>query len=237
LIIVSHPLQPGAVLKITNLKKQISCSFQVVTRVSISLSGSPEWGVKSLEPDVEIWGVYFPTRAEEPPAADVIHILLECQECFSREMAALKVQQYRRLLAQSSLPRPCPKCSATRNWKPGFVEVELDEVLPSLPVAAASESTPQKGADRRLDKRLVAKLPLGLMLPDGREEIGTTENLSRSGLCFACNLAMQKGDRVYVTIGLDSPGEERDIPARIMWRRPSASEGKSLYGVRLEKGE
>jgi hypothetical protein len=143
------------------------------------LSGTPEWGVKSLQPDVEIWGVYFPTRAEEPPQADIIHVLLECQECFSREMATLTVQQYRRLLAQSSLPHPCPKCSATRDWKLGFVEVELDEVSSRLPVAGASESTLQEGADLRRDKRLVVKLPLGVRLPDGREETSTTENISK----------------------------------------------------------
>jgi hypothetical protein len=236
LIIVSHLLQPGTAIKITNLKNQASCSFQVVTRASRSLSGTPEWGVKSLEPDVEIWGVYFPTRAEEPPQADVIHVLLECQECFSREMAALTVQQYRRLLAQSSLPRPCPKCSATMNWKLGFVEVELDEVSPSLPVAVGSGATPRQGADLRRDKRLVVKLPLGVRLPDGREETSTTENISKSGLCFACSLEMQIGDRVYVNAGLDSPGEGHDVPARIMWRRPS-DDGRSFYGAKLEGGE
>jgi hypothetical protein len=238
LIIVSYLLKPGTVIKITNLQNQASCCFQVVTRAVRSLSGIPEWGVKSLQPDVEIWGVYFPTRAEEPPQADVIHVLLECQECLSREMAALTVPQYRRLLAQSSLPHPCRKCSATRNWKLGFVEVELDEVSPRLTVAAAaSESTPREGADLRGDKRLVVKLPLGVRLPDGREETSTTENISKSGLCFACNLELQKGDMVQVHIGLDSPGEGRDIPARIIWRHPSGDEGRSFYGAKLEGDE
>jgi hypothetical protein len=237
LIVLLHLVQPGTVIKITNARSLMSCSFQVVERASRSLSGAPEWGVKSLEPDVEIWGVHFPTRAEEPPQADVIHVLLECQECFSREMAALTVQQYRRLVAQSSLPRPCPKCSATRHWKLGFVDVEFDKVSPGPPAAAASESTPQEGADQRRDKRLVVKLPLGIKLPDGREETSTTENISKSGLCFGCSLEMQIGDRVYVRAGLDSPGEERDIPARIMWRRPLLGEGRSFYGARLEGGE
>jgi hypothetical protein len=238
LIIVSHLLKPGTTIRITNLKNQASSSFQVVTRASRSLSGTPEWGVKSLEPDVEIWGVYFPTRAEEPAQADVIHVLLECQECLSREMAALTVQQYRRLLAQSSLPRPCPRCDTTRDWKLGFVEVELDEVSPTLPVAAGAASTPREGVEQRRDKRLVVKLPLEVRLPDGREEISTTENISKSGLCFACSLEMQKGDMVHVRIGLDTPGEGRDVPARIVWRRPSGDqEGRSFYGAKLEGGD
>ena len=237
LIVVAHLLQPGAVLKITNLKNQISCSFLVVARAAKSLSGTPEWGVKCLEPEVEIWGVRFPTRTEEPSQADLIHVLLECQACFSREMAALTVQQYHELVAQSSLPRPCPKCAATRDWKFGFIEVELEEVLPSLPAPSASGLTPQGEAEKRQDKRLAVKLPLEVRLPDGCEETSTTENVSKSGLCFACSLEMQVGDRVYVSLGLDTPAEQRDIPARVIWRRPAKGKGRAFYGAKLERGD
>jgi len=236
LIAATHLLQPGAVIKITNLKNQISCSFEVVTRAARSLSGTPEWAVKCLEPEVEIWGVRFPTRAEEPSQADLIHVLLECQECFSQEMAALTVPQYRRLAAQSSLPRPCPICSATRDWRFGFIEVKVDEVLPSLPAPTGSGLTPQSEADKRRDKRLVVKLPLGVRLPDGSEETSTTENISKSGLCFACSLEMRVGERVYVRVGLDGEEEHRDIPARVMWRRPAKEKGRAFYGLKLERG-
>jgi hypothetical protein len=200
------------------------------------LSGIPEWGVKCLQPDVEIWGVYFPARAEEPRQADIVHVLLECQECLGREMATLTVPQYRRLMAQSSLPRPCPKCNTTKDWKLGFVEVEVHEVVPSLPAAAGSESTPWHGTDRRQDKRLVVKLPLGVRLPNGSEEAGTTENLCKSGVCFACDLEMQIGDRVYVSVAADSPEEQRDIPSRVVWRHPVKEKGRAFYGVKLEEG-
>jgi hypothetical protein len=206
-----------------------------VARAAKSLSGTPEWGVKCLEPEVEIWGVHFPTRRGEPSQADLIHVLLECQECLSREMAALTVQQYRRLAAQSSLPRPCPKCGATRDWKFGFIEVELEEVLPSVPEPVASGATAESEAEKRRDKRLAVKLPLGVRLPDGCEETSTTENISKSGLCFECSLEMHVGERMYVRVGLDSAEEQRDIPARVMWRRPTKQKGRAFYGVKLER--
>ena len=234
LIIVEHLLQPGVVIKITNLRNQAFCCFQVVTHASRSMSGMPEWGVRSLQPEVEIWGVHFPTRAEEPPQEVVIHVLLECQECLSREMAALTVQQYRRLVAQSSLARPCLHCSITKNWKLGFVEVERDQLSASLPVAGASLSTPRQQAGLGRDKRLAVKLPLRVRLPDGREETSTTENISKSALCFACGLELQKGDRVYVNVGLDSPGKGRAVPASIVWRNPGVAKGRAFYGARLE---
>jgi hypothetical protein len=234
LIVVPHLLELGTVIKITNLKNQISCSFQVAMHAAKSLSGTPEWGVKCLEPELDIWGVHFPMRTENPLPTDLIHVLLECQKCFSREMAALTVQQYRRLAGQSSLPRPCSKCRAATEWRFGFIEAEVEEVLPSLPAPSASRVMPQGGAEKRREKRLMVKLPLGVRLPNGSEETSITENISKSGLCFACNLEMQVGDRVYVSVGLESPEERRDIPARVMWRRPPKEKGRAFYGVKLE---
>ena len=235
LIVASHPLVPGAVIKITNLRNKISCSFQVVMRAARSFSGTPEWGVKCLQPEAEIWGVHFPTRTEEPSQVDLIHVLLECLGCFSREMASLTVPQYRRLVAQSTLPRPCPKCSATRDWKFGFIDVEVEEVLASVPTPSVSAVTPRREVGKRQDKRMAVKLPLGVRLADGSQETSTTENISTSGVCFACNLEMSVGERLYLSVGTGGPGEERDIPARIMWRRPVKDRGRALYGVKFER--
>jgi hypothetical protein len=234
LIVVAHLLQPGVVIKITNIKSQISCSFEVVMRAAESLSGTPEWGVKCLEPEIEIWGVHFPARPEGHADAGLIHVLLECRECTSREMAALTVEQYRRLEAQSRLPRPCPKCRVIRDWEFVVTEVGLGGISPSLQVPSASGLTPRDEADRRRDKHLAVKLPLEIRFPDGSEETSTTENISESSLCFACDLEMQIGDRLYVSVGLDPPSEQRDIPARIMWRRPAQGKGRAFYGAKLE---
>jgi len=52
LIAVANLLHQGAVIKITNLNTQISCSFVVVMRAAGSMSGTPEWGVKCLAPEL-----------------------------------------------------------------------------------------------------------------------------------------------------------------------------------------
>jgi hypothetical protein len=234
LIAVAHPIQPGAVLKITNIKSHIFCSFVVVMRAAGSLSGTPEWGVKSLRPEIEIWGVHFLDRSEEPAEADLTHVLLECRECSSREMAALTMEQYRRLEAQSRLPRPCPKCGVIRDWKFVVTEVGLGGISPSLPVPSASGLTSRDKAGRRRDQTLAVKLPLEIRRPDGSQETTKTENISETSLCFACDLEMQIGDRVYVSVGLDPPGEKREIPTRIMWRSPAQAKGRAYYGAMLE---
>ncbi len=234
LIAVAHSIQPGAVIKITNLKSHISCSFHVVMRAAASLSGTPEWGVKSLKPEIEMWGVRFPDRSEEPAEADLTHVLLECRECSSREMAALTVEQYRRLEVRARLSRPCPKCGGIKDWKLVVVEVGPGGISPNLPVPAASGLAPGDEADRRRDGHLAVKLPLEIRLADGSEETSKTENISESSVCFACDLDLQIGDRLYVSVGLDPPAEQRDIPARIMWRHPAQGKGRTFYGAKME---
>jgi len=235
LIVVAHLMPPGAVIKITNLNNQISCFFQVVMRSTRSLSGTPEWGVKCLDPELEIWGVHFQDKAEEPAQEGLIHVLLECRECACREMTALTVEQYRRLVSYSSVPRPCPRCDFPRDWTFAVVDNGPERPSPTLPATSISDLAAQREAERRQEKRLGVKLPLGIRLPDGNEEVSTTENISKTGLCFACNLEMQVGERLYVRVGLDSPDEQRDIPARIMWRRPSRDKGRAFYGAKLER--
>jgi len=237
LIVATHLMQPGAVIKITNLNNQVSCFFQVVTRATRSYSGTPEWGVKCLDPEVEIWGVHFPPKAEEPAQEGLIHVLLECRECTSREMAALTVEQYRRLVAHSSLARPCRHCDFPRDWTFSVIESGPVRPSPGLPPTSISELAAQREAERRQEKRLAVKLPLGIKLPDGAEENSTTENISKTGLCFACNRELEVGERLYVRVGLDSPDEQRDIPARIMWRRPAKDKGRAFYGAKLETTE
>jgi len=234
LIVVEHRLEPGAVIKITNLRSQVSSSFEVVMRPEHSMSGNPELGVKCLAPEVEIWGVHFPPRTERSSRADLTHALLECRVCFSRELAVLTGEQYQRLAAHSCLPRHCPKCGAMREWRFTDLEIGIGEVSPGLAAPSSTGLTPQGDRELTREKRLAVKLPLEITLSDGREETSTTESISESSFCFACSLELQIGDRIYVSLGLDPPEVQRAIPARIIWQHSAQGKGREFYGAKLE---
>lgn len=235
LIATSHVLQIGGVIRITNMRMKTSCSFRVVARAEKSLSGVPEWGVKSLEPQIDIWGVYFPAKNEELPHPDLIDALLECQECSSREMAQITVAQYRRLITQSHLQRYCPQCGTVRKWRFGFVEIGPDDISPSFSAAKGPGLTPRDKADKRREKRMVVKLPIRIRDSAGREVASTTENISKSGICFACSLNEAIGETVHVNLESDGSGIQRAFLAHILWRRPIDNEGTAIYGARLEE--
>jgi hypothetical protein len=223
-------------LTITNLQTKISCPFRVVERTSDLLGeGPPEWGVECLEPEVNFWGIAFPKKAAGPVKQEWIDALLECSRCQFRELAQLALEQYRALVSQSSLTRDCAKCGVETEWGFGFVEAGPEEAIPTQPAPSAEPPSSGEGAERRRAKRVTVKLPVRIRLEDGREEIARTENLSKTGVCFASDIVMREGDVVQLTVGYTPGGNEAAIPARVVWRRGIEGSNRALYGVHLEE--
>jgi hypothetical protein len=168
-----------------------------------------------------------------------VDALLECAQCRSRELAQLALEQYRELISQSSITRNCAKCSGQTLWSFGFVEVEVQEDVPSLqPVAAPERQDSFEGAERRRAKRVTVKLPVRIRLEDGREEIARTENLSKTGVCFSSDLSMQEGELLRLTVGYSEGSHEAEVTGRVVWRKPLQDKaGPILYGIHLEESQ
>jgi len=101
---------------------------------------------------------------------------------------------------------------------------------------AALEGQPpgEGGEEKRRAKRLAVKLPVRIRLPNGREEVARTENLSRMGVCFVSDLEMQPDDLIHLTIGYVLGGKEGEVMARVVWRRAIEETNRFVYGVHLE---
>ena len=103
------------------------------------------------------------------------------------------------------------------------------------PATGAPASEAEQEKDRRRAKRLTVKLPVRIRLQDGSEEVTKTENLSKTGVCFASGLSMRPGDRIFVTVGYAPGGSESEIAAVVRWRKELDEAGRALYGVHLEQ--
>ena len=221
------PLVVGAKITLTNLQNNMTAPFRVVIRIEKSLSGNPEWGVECLEPQLNFWGIFFPEKTPGTAKDELIDVLLECSRCHTRELAQLTLKDYQTILTQPSLERECKSCRAATRWTFGLVE---GDKRGKTPPAAARDASPQS-AERRRANRVTVELPVRIRL----EEIGRTENLSTTGVCFSSTLGMKVGDCVRLTVGYTPGGNDKEVSARVVWKQEREGGNCFLYGVELQE--
>jgi PilZ domain-containing protein len=232
-----HTPRPNDQLTITNKRTETSCPFRVVRQAPDTLGEGPEWGVECLDPNLNFWGINFPTKTLAPADQEAIDALLECSVCRFRELAQLTLDSYRTLITHSALARECGKCGSRTTWVFSFVEAEPEEAVAQDPAPAPTTApeTAATGIERRRAKRVTVKMPIRIRLEDRREEVARTENLSTTGVCFASTLAMKEGESIRLTVGYDPGKNEKEILARVVWRKRIEGTHRALYGVHLEE--
>jgi hypothetical protein len=233
LVPLRNGVTPGTQIRITNLQNKLECAFRVVEKAKKSLGEGPEWGVECLEPDLNFWGIFFPEKVARPAASESVDVLLECAACASRELAPLALEDYRAMAERGSLERLCAKCGEATEWRFGFAEGEEEITAPPSPEEGARDAA----SERRRWPRQTVKLPVRIRAKRGREELTRTENISKTGICFSTDLALEEGEAIQVTVGYSPGTTEKEVPARVVWRRELGGPGRALCGARLEGTE
>jgi hypothetical protein len=231
IVLQSRP-QPGGRVAITNLQTKERCIFQVVSRPGKPLEKDKgtEHGVECLDPNVNFWGISFPNKEEAPSDQGDIDLTLECSKCRKRESVKMPQAQYQAIIAHSSTRRSCRQCEAITEWKVVYLNGDGPGGTPRFHPGLPTAPPPVPGEQRR-ERRLTMRLPVRIRL----EEMGETENLSPSGLCFTSELTMREGDRVWLTVGYAPGGNEKEVSARVIWRQELDDGKRALYGVQLEQ--
>ncbi len=236
-ICLQAAVRVGDIIRITNHSTRKTCPFRVVANLEKVYGSKPEWGVECLHPETNFWGVYFPEHREEKKEAAALDVLLQCCVCHTREMTHLPLAKYRELNERAQLRRHCGQCQRTTDWRIGFVEILQKEAAVSADAGEGSGESPLAVRERRQTQRFVALLPLRVRNREGSETLTSTENLSKTGLCFISDLTMEQGDHLFLTVAPDGIDPAQEIAARIAWRRPVGTSGKFFYGVRLFAAE
>ena len=125
-------------------------------------------------------------------------------------------------------------CDMTTEWGFGFTEEDDSEEFLAAQDSREGE-TPSEAAEKRRAKRLTDKLPIRIRLPDGREEITRTENLSKTGVCFMSSEEMRVGDSINLLVGCEPGTNETEFTDRVVRRRPLEGRREAIYGAHLEK--
>lgn len=236
-ITLKQPVSADDRITITNLRSKTSSPFRVVVSGGQSLGEGPECGVECLERNLAFWGIEFPdkggNRAAKAPEQEIVDALIECSVCHFRELAQLKMGQFRMISERSSLTRSCIQCNAGTEWRFSTAE-GVDGTAAALPEVSQGKTSPG-GAERRRARRMTVKLPVRIRLINGREEVTRTENLSKTGVCFISQETMSVGQTINLTVGYEPGKNEAEISAQVMWCHPVTGTPRTVYGVHLDE--
>ena len=167
-----------------------------------------------------------------------ISVELSCQECRAHDTAELSAAEFQELSRTWKIERTCKACQKRTSWTFAEADVEAEEQMDFWDWLATtgasferSQAAPQD--ERRKEPRVGLQVPLRVARANGEEEALMSENISRSGLCFASSRNYTVGESLRITLQPEAAAGVQTRTGTIV-RLTAAEDGTSLYGVRLE---
>jgi PilZ domain-containing protein len=111
-----QPLHVGQEIRLLSLTTHLKATYRVVSQVGVGAHGFTFWGLESLEPGRNLWGVKFPELRVGDQAS--VRLLLECPECFRREFIYTDEPLLESLHTRKGVMRRCLNCKTSTFWTP-----------------------------------------------------------------------------------------------------------------------
>lgn len=177
-------------------------------------------------------------KRESRKGDTAVTVELECLACHARESVELSAEKFKALSSLWKIEQDCDACGGSTEWSFAEARVEAEEQVDFWDWLATTGEyfEPAAGApqdERRKERRIEAHVPLYVTALDGGEEEVTSENISRSGLCFSSGKTYRTGETIQVRVQPPGAPGPQTKTATIV-RASAPVEGKSLYGVRFE---
>ncbi len=168
-----------------------------------------------------------------------ITVELECLSCHARSSVELSSEKFKALSAAWKIARGCDKCGKSTDWSFAEAKVETEEQADFWDWLATTGEyfEPPKAApqdERRKEPRIEMRVPLRISNALGEAEEVTSENISKSGFCFASAKTYRLGESIQATLQPAGAIPAQTKTATIVRVNPPAK-GKALYGARIEK--
>jgi phage FluMu protein Com len=121
-----HQLMPDSEIRMLSIPTGQDSLFRVVSKLQSPELKFTYWGVESMEPGKNIWGVEIP--ALRPGFQIKTAVMMECPKCSKRESIFTEETLLATLEEKGGMERTCPACKNLGLWK-------------LLPFSGASKST------------------------------------------------------------------------------------------------
>jgi hypothetical protein len=162
---------------------------------------SHTYGVAFLDPEMDLWGLKFPSMTESEKVAS--RVLLQCSGCKAREMVEQSDLESDVYLVNEGIVRSCKSCGSSTFWKratgdEGSEAVPLEtvpqeaeeraepaETLPAAsPNPAPAPQTAARSENRRKHVRTKVNFKGCVRSYAFGDDVVTCEDISRGGLRF-----------------------------------------------------
>ena len=222
-ISLQHLVLPEQKLTIRNLENGIATEFRVVGELRQVFGTRHEWGVESLCPECNIWGLDFAM----PPEGAQPKILLCCAACKDGALRTISSIEYDVLLYTGVISRHCERCEQTTRWEPSGHSPE-----PQL-IARAVKPVPAP-LERRRHRRLKLTMLVRVRDARGESEVVQTLDVSKGGVCIVSKRTYKVGELLSLTL----PSTDKPVPVEATGRvvRAQSTPRGNVYGVMFEKG-
>ncbi len=166
-----------------------------------------------------------------------ISVELECLVCRARARVDLSGEMFKELSEFWQIGRACAACGKRTEWSFAEVSVEDEEQVSFWDWLATTGEffeahKPASHQEKRQEHRVELRIPLRLAAADGRVENVTSENISKSGLCFTSSRSYRTGDILQVTLEPPGAAASQTMAATIV--RVAIGDGRTLYGARIQ---
>ncbi|PYU70417.1 MAG: hypothetical protein DMG49_11480 [Acidobacteria bacterium] len=154
------------------------------------------YGVAFLDPEMDLWGVKFPSMTDSEKEAS--RVLLQCSSCKAREMVQQSDLESDVFLVNEGIVRSCKSCGSSTFWRRASEPAPLEKVTPEAeegaePVEIFPAASPSPGParqpaahpeNRRKHVRAKVNFKACIRSYTFGDDIVTCEDISRGGLCF-----------------------------------------------------
>ncbi len=113
---LSHQLLPDSEIRLFNHTTGRDAVFRVVSKLQSSEPKWTYWGVESLDPGRNIWGVEIPHLAAMDQLKG-LRVTLQCPNCSGLKSMRVDNSLLASLHEKGGVERTCKSCDATGVWK------------------------------------------------------------------------------------------------------------------------
>jgi hypothetical protein len=194
-------------------------------------NGDFVYGVELLDPQIDLWGVEFPSIAQSNEA--VARMLLECSHCRRREVVYLNEMELRAFESNRGIARLCRTCGIPSIW------VQAPHEDPKKVARSSRRRDGDAGADsgdghekrERQRVRLKTRLTACVRQAGSDDELAVCEDISPVGVCFRSKRRYEADAAIEVAVPYSPDSGNIFLPARVVYSEEIPKAGLFRHGT------